>query len=69
MRANPAGSDSNSERRIRKIAFASFPLPGNSDSIAAMDGERKRGADLIVVFMGWDGMGWDLLCYGDGTKL
>jgi hypothetical protein len=44
-------------------------LPGNSDSIAAMDGERKRGADLIVVFMGWDGMGWDLLCYGDGTKL
>jgi hypothetical protein len=58
MRANPAGSDSNSERRIRKIAFTSFPLPGNSDSIAAIDGERKRGADLIVVFMGWDGMGF-----------
>ena len=61
MRANPAGSDSNSERRIWKIAFACFPLPGNSDSIAAMDGERKRGADLIVVVIGWDGMGFTLL--------
>ena len=67
MRANPAGSVSNSERRIRKIVFASFPLPGNSDSIAAIDGERKRGADLIVVFMGWDGMGFTLLRGWDGT--
>jgi len=49
MRANPAGSDSSSARRIRKIAFACFPLPGNSASIAAMDGERKRGLWIVVV--------------------
>ena len=32
-----------------------------------MDGERKRGADLIVVVMGWDGMGFTLLRGWDET--
>jgi hypothetical protein len=49
MRANPAGRVSNSERRIRKIAFACFPLPGKADSMDATDGERKRGLWIVVV--------------------
>jgi hypothetical protein len=28
--------------------------------MAEIDGERKRGADLVIVFMGWDGMGFTL---------
>ena len=40
--------------RIRKIALASFPLPGKTDSMDVMDGERKRGAETGIVFMGFD---------------
>jgi hypothetical protein len=35
--------------------LASFPLPGKADSIDVMDGERKQGADLVMV------MGFDLI--------
>jgi hypothetical protein len=34
---------------MRKIAFASFPLPGKADSMDATDGERKRGLWIVVV--------------------
>jgi hypothetical protein len=31
-----------------------------------MDGERKRGAETVIVFMGWDGMGWDGIYFAEG---